>query len=114
MNSKDEPIFDQLINFIINERWEYDFELNRSIRLYSDLKIWGDDAVDFFIKFRDKFGVDISHFKLDEYFDPEGFDMISFFSSLFNRGVKRKKKEITLGDLEKAIILGKLDETVVS
>lgn len=112
----DKDIFKELKNFVVQTRWEYDFELRTSTRLESDLLITGDDAIDFLEAFPIKFNVDISTLDVKKYFNPEGdrilISIISFFIPSFRNG--KKKTEITLGDLEKAIVLKKLDDAIMN
>lgn len=80
--------------------------LNRSTRLYQDLKIDGDDAFELLKDFSSKYNVDMSDFKFNEYFSPEGIDIIGAIISLFKN--RPKLKELTIGDMELAVIEGKL------
>lgn len=76
----------------------------RDTRLYEDLNIYGDDAFEFMVSFGKKFNVDLSGFDFNKYFKSEGFDL---FGGFFNP-VGYFKKPITLGDLEQAVINGKM------
>ncbi len=82
-------------------------KLNRSTRLYEDLKIDGDDAFELLEAFTEKFSVDMSGFKYNEYFAPEGIDLIGAVSRLFKGKEKKKLKPLTLADLEQAAKEGK-------
>lgn len=42
-----------------------------SVRLYHDCDIWGEEAEHCILSLRDKYGVDISNFQIDQYFPPE-------------------------------------------
>ena len=101
-------VSEDLKRFIINQRWEYPFELNRTSRLYEDLGIYGDDAVDFFIAFQKEFSVDLTEFHLDRFFKDDGISLLFW---------KRKKvdtrKSITLEALEKAIEKGYLRDDMI-
>ncbi len=61
--------------------------------------------------FKERFQVDLSTLDLRKYFNPEGFDPIGLnvlFAKI--RGEKKPKMSatsITLGDLEKAVKMGK-------
>lgn len=98
-------LFDQIKDFIETQRWKYDFPLTRNTLLQKDLKIWGDDAVDFLEAFGKKFDVDLSTFKIDLYFRTEGG--FSMFNSFFKE--KNKYKALTIGDLEDAVNKGVLE-----
>lgn len=100
-------IFNSIITFVENERWKYSFLLNRNTRIVQDLKIDGDDAVEFMEKFVSTFNIDYSEFQFGNYFSPEGLNLFSVIISFF----KKKqiiKKTLTLGDLERAVIIGKI------
>ena len=101
-NIMDNSIFQDLILFIQDVRWEYQLELHPNISLERDLKITGDDAVEFIIAFGRRFNVDVSNFKADDYFESEGISLSSIVD-VFRKSKKEIKKELSLGDLEKAI-----------
>ncbi len=69
------------------------------------LGIYGDDATEIMLVYGKEFNVDVSKFMAASYFSGEGF-------SLF--GKDEKTKELTLGDLEKGVIAGRLDEEVIN
>lgn len=113
----------ELIDFLnrqIGKSWWLKEDISATTRLNEDLKIDGDDAVDFFTAFEKEFNVDVSNFKLGKYFNGEGFDPIGI-SKLFRwiKGQKEirssdKKTSINLGHLEKAIKAGRLDEEIIN
>ena len=96
-----------LQHFIETERWEYPFRFVLSTELEKDLRITGDDAVEFIVAFGKEFEVDISNLQLDIYFDSEGIDFLGWVISLFRKRTSIKKV-LTLGDLEKAIQIKQL------
>jgi len=102
--------------FIKKERGEYKYPLNRDIRLYEDLGIYGDDAVEFLMAFGREFKVDVSKFMAADYFKDEGIDFLTPIINLLSRNKRQlaEKKTLTLGHLEKAIAAGRLDEEVVN
>ena len=55
--------FCSIISFVENERWKYPFSLNKNTRIVQDLKIDGDDAVEFMEKFASTFNIDYSEFQ---------------------------------------------------
>lgn len=81
--------------------------MDRYTKLYEDLKIDGDDAFELLQAFSEKFNVDMSEFKYNEYFAPEGIDIIGVLSRLFKDKEKKKLKSLTLADLEEAAKEGK-------
>ncbi len=106
--------FNDLLKFIEKQRWEYPFPLDRNIRMYEDLKIRGDDAVEFFEAFSVEFSVDISNFEISKYFKGEGeISFVEIFNFLKGKKRQIKYSTITIGDLENAILAGKLDETII-
>ena len=105
----------RLQTFVKDERWEYKFPLTEAVRLYEDLGIYGDDAVEFLIKFSKEFNVNVSNFMAADYFKGDGVDFIMPIINLFSkRKAQSVKKTLTLGHLEKAIMAGKLNEAVIS
>ncbi|MBN9284147.1 MULTISPECIES: DUF1493 family protein [Flavobacterium] len=107
-------IFENIKQFIIRERWEYDFPLTRDTSIQEDLLIYGDDAVEFIVKFGKEFSVNVSNFMAADYFRAEGgINLPPVIAQLFPKKNKGYK-ELTIGDLEKAVIAGKLDEEVLN
>lgn len=92
----------ELNSFIEKERWKYPFKLTSNTEVEKDLKVTGDDAIEFLVSFGKEFNVDISQFSATEYFDSDGIDFIGWIVDLF-RKKPRVKKRLTLGDLETAI-----------
>ena len=114
-------VIDQLKIFIYSFGWGYTLpfpllfkktEINRDTQLLSDLKITGDDADEFLLAFSNEFKVDISSFKIDEYFSDEEDYVSSTFKDLF-RNKYQGKKPLTVSHLEKAILVGRLDEDIM-
>lgn len=120
----DEKALDRLIGFVnrqVGKSWWLTDELNQSTRILEDLRVDGDDAVDFFLAFGNEFDVDLSKFELAKYFNSEGFDPIGI-SALFYRIVGRKaspdnnrssRVSINLGHLLRAIEWGRLDSFLI-
>jgi len=92
----DNNLFQEVKDFIIKERWEYDFEIKHNTSLQDDLKIYGDDASEFLSKFCKKFKIDYSNFKFDHYFRPE-----TSWVDIFMQ--KKEFKKFTVADLILAI-----------
>lgn len=113
-------IFQNLTNFIYAVRWKYKQPLTYKTRLYEDLKIDGDDAIDFFSEFQKTFGLELSKFVIEKHFNGEGFDPIGFsillrlFSKQKKSNIYDKKISINLGHLVKAIKIGRLDEEIIN
>jgi hypothetical protein len=100
-----EELFNKIKAFTIKEACLTNEVLNRDTKLYDDLGISGDDAVEFLVAFGAHFGVDVSKFKVSDYFKAEG-------RSSFALDSPAKKKNLTLGQLEKAAVARKLDESL--
>jgi acyl carrier protein len=107
-----DEVFEELRNFV-SEFSGYDpAEINRDTRLLVDLSIYGDDAADLLMAFSKKFHVDVSQFRIDEYFGSEGWDFIGEVFSIFKK--YKPLKVLTMANLEKAIYASKLDEEVIN
>lgn len=113
----------KLENFLyrqIGKSWWLKKEISTLTRLNEDLKIDGDDAVDFFIAFEKEFNVDVTNFNLGKYFNGEGFDpigiikIIKLFTGRKGAPDDRRKISINLGHLVKAIKEGRLDEEIIN
>lgn len=109
MNDID-PMLERVKAFVELMRWKYDFPLTMETRIEEDLKITGDDSVEFIVAFGKEFNVDVSKFMLADYFKGEGGDLIEQVIGLFTKTKPRVKKVIRIKHLLKAAELGKLDE----
>lgn len=101
-------VFEKIKEFVVKQRWEYDFPLSRETTLRKDLKLWGDDAVEFMEEYGKVFNVDLSELDLKKYFPPDG-DII--LPAIIRTLLLKKHPEystLTLGDLEDAAKNGKL------
>jgi hypothetical protein len=76
--------------------------INVNTRIWRDLGVDGNDAVELLYAFSQKFNVNIDQFPFGDYFGPEaGFNPIaSLWHAFF--GKKFKFKELTVSDLVKA------------
>lgn len=109
----DNNIFESIKSFVEKQRWQYPFALERTTKIEKDLKITGDEADEFIIAFGKQFNIDVSNFNIDEYFEPEGDKILPAIVRFFTGQKKTKNKELVLGDLERAVIVGKLDNIVI-
>lgn len=96
-----DDIFNEIKEFIVKERWKYDFELFPTTSLQDELKIYGDDASEILTKFCAQFGIKTDKFKFEDYFRPEP-DWTDFFRK------KKTYKKLVLGDLVEAVKSGEL------
>jgi hypothetical protein len=108
-----ESNFDILKKFIVKQSGVNDYEVIPDARLYEDLGVYGDDAFELLINYGEQFNVDLSKFMAADYFRGEG-DVIlpALIRFLLNRP-KPKYKTLTVSHLEKGIVAGRLDETVI-
>lgn len=113
-------MLEDLILFVKKEAYLSDNDsIDINTKIENDLGVSGDDAIDLLEKFSDKYNVDVSSFEFSKYFLSEG-EIASppiFLKIIFNLfGFKppKRKKEITVGTLLKAIKVGKLDEEVIN
>ncbi len=105
-----ENVLEEIKSIIHDQIGNSRSEINRSTRIFEDLRIDGDDAFELLDAFRKKFNVDMSGFNINEYFGPEGLDSIGFIISIFSKN-SVDLKPLTLGDLEEAAKAGKWIET---
>lgn len=112
----------ELLSFLdrqIGKSWWLRSEISTKTRLFEDLKIDGDDAVDFFLAFEKEFKVYISGFNMRKYFNAEGFDpvgiskMIGLIIGRTNTSNREIIKSINLGHLIKSIKKGRLDDSII-
>jgi acyl carrier protein len=106
-------MFETLKAFIIKETYEENIEITPNTIIETELGVTGDDAVNFIIAFGKKFNVDVSNFMAADYFEGEGFDLIGSLIRAITGKKKPKKKVLTVGDLDRAVKAGKLDESVI-
>jgi acyl carrier protein len=88
--------------------------ISRHTRLQEDLRITGDDSDEFMAAFGKEFNVDVKNFRIGDYFDDEGDPILpSIIRTLFGK-TKRTTKTLTIGQLEKSVRAGRLDEDVIN
>jgi acyl carrier protein len=113
----DEPSFDKLKDFIVEQAGLYENEVTPVARLYDDLGIYGDDAVELLVNYGKKLNVDVSKFMAADYFKSEGgIDVIiDGIARLYTGKISSSGlKVLTVSDLEKGIKAGRLDEEVIN
>lgn len=87
--------------------------LSLETTLFHGLGIDGDDGVDFFEQFASVFGVDLTDFKIEEYFGPEASEPITSIGIwikgwwIGDHHRAARVIPITLGDLVKAAQAGR-------
>jgi hypothetical protein len=80
-------IYEKILTFVLEETGTRKC-LTRQTDLLRDLGVDGDDASEFMYNFGEKFQVDLSNFRFDNYFGGEGLSLIIFIKSLFSPPVK--------------------------
>ena len=114
-----DEIFNKLKLFVAEQGFGYTLpwpllfkkkEIKRETTLEGDLKIYGDDSDEFLIAFGKEFNVDVSQFPIGNYFSNEGSHLLLWLIGK----QKRQIKQLTIGQLEKAVIAGRLDEEVIN
>lgn len=109
MAMEDEEILKELIRFILRYTSVDEKFVIPSARIEEDLKLWGDEAIEFIVEFAKHFNIDVSHFMAAEYFTSEG----SFY--FFTKHLcKHKKRELRVSHLYNAIKKGILNETSIN
>ena len=113
MNEDD--IFEKIRHLVSDTHGIDLIEIKRTSRLELDFCIYGDDAGELLVAYSKKFNVDVSQFKFDCYFSGEGIDLIGPLLRLFT-GKRRpaRERELTIEDLEKGAIVGRLNEEVIN
>jgi acyl carrier protein len=111
-----ESNFEKLRELIVEESGVYDEEVTPDTRLYDDLGIYGDDAFELLVKYGKKFNVDVSKFMAADYFKGDGgINLIDDVVQLFTGKIPSTGlKVLTVKDLEKGILAGRLDEDVIN
>lgn len=97
-----------LKSFVDKQGFPYVEELKETTLLECDLRITGDDAVEFILAFGQEFNVDVSKFKLDEYFEAEGV-LGPFFSFFYKYVSSPLKKKMAIKDLLDAMESHKME-----
>ena len=105
MELLNEDKFADLVNFIRKQVNEYIIPIKRETLIEDDLGVTGDEAEELIFNFSTHYKVDLKFFTFTKYFydEPGAFN----FS---NRAVS----PFTVRDMERAIILGRLDDEILN
>jgi acyl carrier protein len=102
----------RVIDFLSDETAIRASKISLNSRLFHDLGIDGEDAMDLIAAFSKSFGVDVSNFQYSEYFGDEGFCLLSELAELvkmiLNRRTTADKKELTVEMLIESVQKGYL------
>ncbi len=109
-NVIDEQINKKIIEFLSDQLSIAATSLHLNDRLFHDLGVDGDDAVELLQRYSKEFHVEINHFPFTDYFGNEGTGSpFSYIWRLFSIGQARaKKKPLAIFDLINAVAFGKL------
>jgi hypothetical protein len=82
-HSADSQLYDRVSHFVasLNRTRE---PICSTTELARDLGLDGDDAEEFMLKFQAEFQVDLSDFRFDRHFGPEGFDLFAAIYAAFS------------------------------
>ncbi|PWT72117.1 MAG: hypothetical protein C5B59_16630 [Bacteroidetes bacterium] len=109
-----EENFNNLKAFVIKESSVDDEEITRETKIEDDLGVYGDDAIEFMIRYGKQFNVDLSHFMASDYFSKEGDIILPAVIRFFKGKSLTPRKALTVGHLEKGILAGRLDDEIIS
>lgn len=85
MNNFDK-IAEDLFEFVKKETFTDDEPIDLDTKLEEDLGVYGDGAVEFMLKYSEKYKVDVTHFMAADYFSPESRSAFGIIlSSLFGK-----------------------------
>ena len=83
---------------------ETGFKITERTVFFKDLKLIGDDADAFMLRFCDTFEIGLDNFKFDEYFIEEYSIPFQYFFDRWFRKEKIRRKEFDLKHLEKIVM----------
>ncbi len=81
----------KIISFVAEERAESAERVSLTTRLFEDLGLDGDDAVEFFEKYQGEFDVDLSSMEWDRHFGPEGCNPFALLFVVLGMGSKNQR-----------------------
>lgn len=114
MTHSNDNILDDLFLFVKQESFVDDEPLTLNTGLEEDLGLYGDDAIEFMLKYSDRYNVDIKRFMAADYFSSESRSTLSTILSSFFSKRSSSKKSLTIRHLYEGIKSGKLDEDVIN
>ncbi len=82
------------------------YEINIETRIFHDLFLYGDDADEFLVEYKNRYSVDFSKFDFNMYFPSEGDIIFPFFIIKFFRLDIGTYKELKVKDLVEAVKVG--------
>lgn len=100
----------KILLFLSTQRGVPVTSLNANLRLFHDMGLDGDDAIELLHLYSKEFNVGLSHFHFSHYFGEEGaLSPLRLVFRLFNTGnATEKKMPLTIRDLVNAVAIGDL------
>lgn len=92
--------YEDLDDFI---KKEIGFKINENTVFFKDLKLIGDDADAFLLRFRETFEIDMTEFKFEDYFIDEYNIPFLYLYDRWFRKEKIKRKEFNIKHFEKIL-----------
>jgi Protein of unknown function (DUF1493) len=77
--------YNEFYEFLSQETGKVINDESPNYKIQEDLNIYGDEAVDFLIRFSKKFNVKIDNSIFEDYFNPEIDKMSLFFLNIFSK-----------------------------
>lgn len=102
-----------LFSFVKNES-SVDDDISFDTRLEEDLWIYGDDAIEFMLKYAEQYNVDVTRFEAANYFSSEARSLVWSILRSFFRKESTSKKSLTIRHLFEGIKNGRLDEDIIN
>lgn len=106
--------FDKLKTFVIKQSAVDDEIISTATQIENDLGVTGNDAVEFIVAYGKAFNVDVSKFMAADYFEGEGDKILQAIIRFLSGRKKKTRKVLTVGNLEKGIHAGRLDEEIIN
>lgn len=113
MNNYEEMKAD-LFSFVKNESCVNDEIISFDTRLEEDLGMYGDDAIEFMLKYAKQYNVDVTRFEAANYFSSEARSLVWSILCSFFRKESTSKKSLTIRHLYEGIKNGRLDEDIIN
>ncbi|MFC7526263.1 DUF1493 family protein [Parapedobacter sp. GCM10030251] len=108
-----DKVADDLFLFVRKESFVDDEPICLDTRLEDDLGIYGDDAVEFILKYAKKYNVDVKRFMAADYFSSEGRSVLpSLLHEIFGTR-ENSRKALTVRHLYNGIKYGRLDDEII-
>ncbi|WP_194972878.1 DUF1493 family protein [Aquiflexum lacus] len=104
MTQDKEIVFFDIVSMVYNRTGYKLKDIGLGTRVYKDMKIDGDDAMEFLFELSSKYNIDMGEFQFEDYFEKEGFSPLRLLPIL--SGI-RKHKDLLVSDLVDAAMEGR-------